>query len=68
MKKKYVLVTGGGGYIGSTLVRHLLVKGFKVNVIDNCSMGSDGIMSFLGYPNYKFIKGDIPNIELIFAQ
>ena len=57
--KKRVLVTGGGGYIGSTLSRHLLLNGFEVRVLDNLSMGGDGVMCFLGYPTYQFIKGDI---------
>ena len=62
---KRVLVTGGGGYIGSTLVRHLLTKGYQVKVLDNCSMGSDGIMSFLGYPSYSFIRGDIRDRKIV---
>ncbi len=62
MNKK-VLVTGGAGYIGSAVVRHLLVKGYNVHTMDNCSMGSDGIFSFIGYPNYTFHKGDIRNLN-----
>ena len=62
---KNILVTGGGGYIGSTLVRHLLVKGYNVTVIDNCSMGNEGILCFLGYPSYKFIKGDIRDKDVV---
>ena len=63
LDRKKVLVTGGAGYIGSTLVRHLLVKGYDVVVLDNLLQGGDGVLSFLGYPGYEFIKGDIRNIS-----
>jgi len=36
---KHALVTGGGGYIGSHMVHHLIELGYKVSVIDNFSTG-----------------------------
>ena len=62
---KRVLVTGGGGYIGSSMVRYLLICGYKVTVLDNLSMGSDGVMCFLGYPSYTFLKGDIREVAIV---
>ena len=64
MKKK-ILVTGGAGYVGSATVRHLLSLDYEVFVIDNLLQGSDGVNCFIGYPTYKFIKGDISDQKLL---
>ena len=66
MKNKIkVLVTGGAGYVGSATVRHLLAKNYEVYVIDNLMQGGEGASSFIGYPGYYFIKGDINDEKLL---
>ena len=40
MSKKYYLVTGGAGYIGSHVVQKLIDSGHVVDIIDNLSTGS----------------------------
>ena len=50
-----VLVTGGGGYIGSVLVDRLISEGHQVNVIDNLSNGfAENI-----HKDAEFIEGSI---------
>jgi NAD(P)-dependent dehydrogenase (short-subunit alcohol dehydrogenase family) len=44
---KYLLVTGGAGYIGSHTVLELVKGGHKVLVIDNLSNSSEGLFIFL---------------------
>jgi len=34
-----VLLTGGSGYLGSILARKLLLKGYKVRILDNFLFG-----------------------------
>lgn len=63
--ERTVLVTGGGGYIGSTLCRELLALKYKVRVVDNLMYGGVGVKPFLNHPDYKFIKGDIRDITLM---
>jgi len=62
MKNK-ILITGGAGYIGTTLVPKLLEKGFEVTVFDNLMIGGNQLLPFFRYKNFKFIKGDIRNLE-----
>ncbi len=61
---KKVLVTGGAGYIGSTLVQLLLDKGYFVRVLDNLSFGGEAIVDLFNNPNFEFIKGDIRDVEI----
>jgi nucleoside-diphosphate-sugar epimerase len=56
-----VLITGGAGYIGSWVVQRLLGHGYKVVVFDTLLFGPRPLQSFLGHPNYLFIKGDVRN-------
>lgn len=64
---KTYLITGGAGFIGSTLTEKLLIEGNKVVVIDNFNNYYDpklkqkNIESFLDNNNYTLYKVDIRN-------
>ena len=62
---KKILVTGGAGYIGSVLVPELLNKGYEVTVYDNLSFGGNSLFPCFINPNFKFVKGDVRDIDLL---
>ena len=58
MKKK-ILITGGGGYVGSVLANTLSKKNFKITVLDTFWFGSN----FYKNKEIKLIKQDIRNLN-----
>jgi len=60
---KKILVTGGAGYIGTSLVPKLLSMGHEVTIFDNLMVGGNQLLPFFRYDNFKFVRGDIRNKE-----
>ena len=60
-----VLVTGGAGYIGSTLVPMLLDRDYTVTVVDNFMFGQDSLAGSCYRSNFELVRGDSRNRELI---
>jgi nucleoside-diphosphate-sugar epimerase len=54
-----ILVTGGAGYIGSTLVPDLLDAGHKVTVVDNFMYKQASLNQVCNNKNFAVHKGDI---------
>jgi len=54
-----VLITGGAGYLGSTLTELLLNKGFYVTVLDNLMFKQNSLLHLFKYDNFNFILGDV---------
>ncbi len=60
MRKETILVTGGGGFIGSHLCEYLLSRGKDVICLDNFFTGSkDNIQHLLKNPSFELIRHDI---------
>jgi nucleoside-diphosphate-sugar epimerase len=55
-----VLVTGGGGFIGSNLTEALLKMGHQVRVLDNFSTGKkENLVYHEAYPFLEVVEGDL---------
>lgn len=58
--KKRVLVTGGGGFLGSHLCARLLEAGNQVLCVDNFFTGTRAnVASLLGNPDFEILRHDI---------
>ncbi len=58
------LVTGGAGFIGSSLCEALIRKGWDVIVFDNMSVGTEkNLQGIRGSNRLKMIKGDCTRID-----
>ena len=62
---KNVLVTGGAGFIGSALVKELLMEKANVTVFDNFSSGSMSNLMDIKSDISDVIEGDVldPNFK-----
>ena len=60
MTQPVTLVTGGAGYLGSTVVANLLAGGRGVRVLDSLAVG-DGrsLLHFWADPRFEFVRGDV---------
>lgn len=56
----HVLVTGGAGYIGSTLVPLLLGRGHRVTVVDRLYFGAETLPS---HANLKVVRADVRRVD-----
>jgi nucleoside-diphosphate-sugar epimerase len=54
-----VFVTGGAGYLGTTLIPALLDRGHTVVAFDSLKYGIGPILPFFRRPGFCFVRGDI---------
>jgi len=65
MKEK-VLITGGAGYLGNVIMRHLLDEGCKVTCLDNLMYRQDySVFPLAANPNFRFVFGDVRDESLL---
>lgn len=60
-----VLITGGAGYLGSTLSEYLLSQGYEVTVLDSLTYGQLSLLHLFKNPKFKFILGDVRDVRLL---
>jgi len=62
-KKPFVLIVGGGGFIGSILVKQILDKDWKVRVVDKFLYDNNSLDELKKNKNLEIINGDICDFE-----
>jgi nucleoside-diphosphate-sugar epimerase/CBS domain-containing protein len=63
-----VLIVGGAGYLGSVLVRKLLLTERFVRVLDSFIYGKKSLQALEGHKNLEIIEGDFRNIETVVSS
>jgi len=63
-----ILVTGGAGFIGSAVCRHLVASGkYRIVNLDKLTYAGnlDSLAGIAESPDYRFVQGDIADDELV---
>jgi nucleoside-diphosphate-sugar epimerase len=60
-----ILVTGGAGYVGTTLVPLLLDLKHEVTVLDSLMYRGDVLIPFFRRDGFSFIKGDVRDARIL---
>ncbi len=64
-----VLLIGGAGYIGSSLLARLLHRGYKVRLMDAFVYGEAPITDQLGHHNLEVMRADFRNVhDVVYAM
>lgn len=65
MSRKQILVVGGAGYIGSTVVYRALELGWRVRVIDRLMYGGSSLFRAFAYEDsFELIVRDVRDVDL----
>jgi len=68
---QHIFVTGGAGFIGSSLTHRLLARGDRVTTLDDFNdyydpaRKRDNVAGFLGRDDYRLVEGDIRDAVLV---
>ena len=65
--KKYIIVTGGAGFVGSNLIQTLLLK-TKFNIISVDNYSSGFVRNHMKSSRVKYLKGNTENIGEILSN
>ena len=65
MIKKNFLITGGAGYIGSSLTTKLVSLGHDVTVVDILTFNKNSLSHLFLSKNFSFVHGDVRDKSLI---
>lgn len=60
-----ILITGGGGYIGSVLTPTLLSQGYEVTVVDNFMFHQNSLADCCQYETFNVVRGDCRDENLM---
>ena len=61
---KKIFITGGAGYIGTTLIPLLLDRNYQVTVYDSLLFNNgDKLLPYITNPNFVFIEGDVRDAD-----
>src|SRR5262249_49124915 len=66
LQDKTIFLTGGAGFIGSTLIGRLIDQN-RVVVFDNLSRNALSRLPYASHPNLRLVVGDVTDVHTLHA-